>query len=261
MRLSIPTPCTQDWEAMAPAGQGRHCAACQKVVVDFSRMTDEELVTWMQTRAGQEICGRLETGQLGRELVSALPLVRKQPWWSWARVSAAAGALWLVLAGSSGNQQVQAQNKAQHSQRLAAKDSRLKHHKGSEQSKESNDNETSIMGDVLADSATLRSEYSLHTVVDVMPEPQYNAVKYIGDAVKAPGDGSKEEPPSRFIVRFVVMKSGEIRNVEIVKGYNPDWDESLRTIFLKMTPWKPGLIKGKPVNTQVTFPFTLHWVR
>lgn len=90
---------------MTPADQGRHCAACQNVVVDFSRMTDGELVSWMQNRAGQEICGQLETGQLGRELVPALPLVRKQPWWSWARVSAAAGALWLVLAGEDADAQ------------------------------------------------------------------------------------------------------------------------------------------------------------
>lgn len=114
MRLAIPTPCTQDWDTMTPAGQGRHCAACQKVVVDFSRMTDGELVSWMQARAGQAICGRLETGQLGRELVPALPLVRKQPWWSWARVSAAVGALWLVLAGGDANAQARKKLKPSH---------------------------------------------------------------------------------------------------------------------------------------------------
>lgn len=116
MRLNIPTPCTQDWDAMTPADQGRHCAACQKVVVDLSRMTDGEIVSWMQARAGQEICGRLETGQLGRELVPALPITRSQPWWSWARVSAAAGALWLVL--SANDASAQPRKKIKHLKKL-----------------------------------------------------------------------------------------------------------------------------------------------
>lgn len=117
------------------------------------------------------------------------------------------------------------------------------------------------MGDIVADSLFLVAEDTVHTVVDVMPEARYNILKYLGYEVKAPGNILVEEIPSRFIVRFVVMKNGEIRNVEIIKGYNPDWDESLRNIFLNMAAWKPGLIQGEPVNVQVTLPFTLHYAR
>lgn len=31
----VPAPCSADWNAMTPAEQGRHCAQCDKVVVDF----------------------------------------------------------------------------------------------------------------------------------------------------------------------------------------------------------------------------------
>lgn len=53
---------------MTPAGQGRHCAACDKVVVDFTRMTDAEVVAWLQRQPSG--CGRFRTEQL-------LPIARR----------------------------------------------------------------------------------------------------------------------------------------------------------------------------------------
>lgn len=259
MRLSIPTPCTQDWDAMTPADQGRHCAACQKVVVDFSRMTDGEIVALMQARAGQEICGRLETGQLGRELVPALPLPRKLPWWSWARVSAAAGALWLVLVGSSGSQQAQAQHKALHTQRATDIKSRGKQGKVSKPDNNNTREGASIMGDIVSDSLFLVAEDTVHTVVDVIPEPRYNFMKYINDELKASRNTLMEDAPNRFTVRFVVLKSGEVKNVEIVKGYNSEWDELLESVLSKMPPWKPGFIKDRPVHSVIILPIRIRW--
>ncbi|MGG5616684.1 hypothetical protein ACPDHI_10415 [Myroides odoratimimus] len=36
-RIEIPEPCHEDWDKMAPQDKGRHCAVCDKVVVDFSK--------------------------------------------------------------------------------------------------------------------------------------------------------------------------------------------------------------------------------
>ena len=44
LTLTIPEPCHESWATMTPAAQGRHCAACAKTVVDFSRMTDAQVV-------------------------------------------------------------------------------------------------------------------------------------------------------------------------------------------------------------------------
>ena len=52
---------------MTPAAQGRHCAACSKVVVDFTCMTDAEVAAWLQGHAGST-CGRFSAQQLNRPL-------------------------------------------------------------------------------------------------------------------------------------------------------------------------------------------------
>lgn len=62
---------------MTPAAQGRHCAACDKVVVDFTRMTDRELLAYLEQASGST-CGRFRVQQLNRPL--ALPTTDHSGW-------------------------------------------------------------------------------------------------------------------------------------------------------------------------------------
>jgi hypothetical protein len=79
--ITIPQPCHEGWTQMTPAAQGRHCAACDKVVVDFKRMTDTEVVRWLQHRPSGSTCGRFATQQLNRPLlVPPPPALRWQQW-------------------------------------------------------------------------------------------------------------------------------------------------------------------------------------
>ena len=75
---------------MTPTTHGRHCAACAKVVVDFTSFTDAELLAWLHQQAGQATCGRFRATQLGREL---RPTVAPRPK-SWRAWLAAAVAVW-----------------------------------------------------------------------------------------------------------------------------------------------------------------------
>jgi hypothetical protein len=67
LQLHIPTPCHENWNAMTPQAQGRFCNACAKVVVDFSMMTDKEVLDYMNT-ATSNVCGRMSTEQLAKPL-------------------------------------------------------------------------------------------------------------------------------------------------------------------------------------------------
>jgi hypothetical protein len=67
LKLSIPVPCSQDWDVMTSNNNGRHCDSCQKTVVDFSNFTDKELVEFFKKATGK-ICGRLNPYQIDRPM-------------------------------------------------------------------------------------------------------------------------------------------------------------------------------------------------
>lgn len=52
---------------MTPDGKGRFCQHCQKTVIDFSRMSDQEIAAIVNSSKG-ELCGRFLTSQLEREI-------------------------------------------------------------------------------------------------------------------------------------------------------------------------------------------------
>jgi len=58
---SIPRPCPKNWADMSPTEAGRFCGSCQTEVVDFTRMSDAEVFTYLAARRGQQVCGRIIT--------------------------------------------------------------------------------------------------------------------------------------------------------------------------------------------------------
>ncbi len=67
--LTIPTPCHENWDAMTPELQGRYCGQCSKTVVDFSLMTDGQILDVLKKQTGGT-CGRFTTQQLFRPLLA-----------------------------------------------------------------------------------------------------------------------------------------------------------------------------------------------
>jgi hypothetical protein len=77
--VQIPQPCHERWEAMTPTTTGRHCAACQKTVVDFTHKTDAEILASLRQAVG-ETCGRLRADQLSRPLLAPTPAPNWRLW-------------------------------------------------------------------------------------------------------------------------------------------------------------------------------------
>jgi len=77
--IRIAEPCHESWDAMTPTGPGRHCAACQKPVVDFTQKTDAEILAALRQAAGAP-CGRLRADQVGRPLVAPTAAPRWRAW-------------------------------------------------------------------------------------------------------------------------------------------------------------------------------------
>ncbi len=68
LHITIPQPCSQNWDAMANVGEGKHCTQCNNIVYDFSQMNDEELLNFFKQRSAIP-CGRFHVTQLNRDIV------------------------------------------------------------------------------------------------------------------------------------------------------------------------------------------------
>jgi hypothetical protein len=71
IQITIPQPCSEDWNKMTPQEQGRFCDSCRKCVVDFTGFTDEQLYKFFREHKGEKVCGRFQNWQLKRQV--ALP--------------------------------------------------------------------------------------------------------------------------------------------------------------------------------------------
>jgi hypothetical protein len=67
LNVNIPHPCAEVWENMYPLERGKFCNHCSKKVIDFSFMSDAEIVRTMAA-CGAGVCGRYREDQLNREL-------------------------------------------------------------------------------------------------------------------------------------------------------------------------------------------------
>lgn len=66
IQLSIPKPCHENWEEMSPVEKGNFCSVCSKTVYDFTKASDEEIITRLHQK--KNTCGRFSTAQLNRDI-------------------------------------------------------------------------------------------------------------------------------------------------------------------------------------------------
>lgn len=78
--VSIPEPCSEGWSNMTPEGQGRHCKSCDKVVVDFTSMSDSEIINLLKYKKSknERVCGHFRSTQVNKVIHEAVPL-RNRP--------------------------------------------------------------------------------------------------------------------------------------------------------------------------------------
>ncbi len=63
-KITIPTPCHEDWNQMTSTTTGRFCGSCTKNVVDFTAMMPTEIQQYFTANKSQNICGRFKNEQL-----------------------------------------------------------------------------------------------------------------------------------------------------------------------------------------------------
>jgi hypothetical protein len=80
LRIQIAEPCHENWDKMLEEERGKFCLSCQKTVVDFSRMTNEEIINYFEQNAGKSICGRIAKHQHNTPISNYRKIVT--PWFN-----------------------------------------------------------------------------------------------------------------------------------------------------------------------------------
>lgn len=98
MNLAISSPCHEAWDAMTPNTAGRHCAVCDKTVLDLTAMPADQAKAYLarelpsRLHAGERICVRAHTDRHLRLLRPGQRLL----------TNAFAGMLAMTMAGALG---------------------------------------------------------------------------------------------------------------------------------------------------------------
>lgn len=92
--------CNRNWEDMVPIKDGRFCNDCQKMVVDFTDKTNDEITAYLMNSATQ-VCGRFQNSQL-------VPAPPKPVWKCWLSAAAMFVTVFIGIKEASGQQLAQA---------------------------------------------------------------------------------------------------------------------------------------------------------
>lgn len=57
--VHIPKPCPASPQALTPTEAGWHCARCQTEVIDFTRLSETEVLAYLAGRHGQRVCAAI----------------------------------------------------------------------------------------------------------------------------------------------------------------------------------------------------------
>ena len=79
-------------------------------------------------------------------------------------------------------------------------------------------------------------------------------MQFLSENIRYPVIAKDHGIQGRVIVRFVVSKTGEISNVEVLRGVDPSLDGEAVRVVEAMPAWKPGTQRGKAVNVYFTIP-------
>ncbi len=222
-------PCSESWTALTPTAQGRHCARCQRGVLDFTKSQNPaaDLAAARAAAPDGRVCGRFGAAQMR----AAPPLSRRLRWFAVALV--------LVVA-----------------QGLTAREALAQVRRV-----------TGSIKALPVKSKPARQEPTKHAdqiygmVVEQMPSfgggGNREVIQYIQQRIVWPHQNGKMiQTEGRVFVAFTVGPDGRVRNPKIMKSLQPLFDAEVLRVVRMMPNFKPGRQNGEPVATGITVPIT-----
>lgn len=81
-----------------------------------------------------------------------------------------------------------------------------------------------------------------------------NLIGYLGSQLRYPEEAKAAKVEGQVVVSFVVLASGQVDQVKIIKSLAPSCDAEVERLVREMPVWQPGETNGKPVNVELKLP-------
>ena len=82
--------------------------------------------------------------------------------------------------------------------------------------------------------------------------------KYLQKNLKYPALAQRKNIQATIFTSFVILKSGEITDIKIVKGAGFGLDQEAIRVIKAMPKWIPAMQSGNKVNSQFTMPISFN---
>ena len=283
MKVAIFEPCPANWEKMQIKLNARHCDQSDKSVVDFTKKSRAEIITYLIENPNGSVCGRMNQQQFDikeedlPELISILsqPRFRANAFLILAVVCSSL--FYSCETASTGkntiekpkieNQKIESQ-KSNPVEKISSNDSVKKTKKQRIIPPVELMGEVSILPDPppaiaggitydpLPEIEVVTNPEEVLSYAEVMPEfpgGMPEMIKFLKENMNYPAEMKENGIEGRIFVQFVVTKTGSIQDVTIARGIDGLNREAIRLVK-QMPNWKPGTNYGKQVNVKMVVP-------
>jgi len=250
--------CTENWNHMTPADQGRHCAACNRLAIDFTNSTAADLAAARATASGQRPCGRFRVEQL----FAATPKPAKRrhrPRWQYLLLLVLGLALTQTGAGAQTRKAAPTATRKSSARKPGTTKGLI--HPQPELKSSVTVVHTCWGSPEEVDTAQSgrQQEPKVYMYVDEMPVfkqgGQEDMQKVLARNVRWPAEAMEVE--GRVFVNFIIDKTSRLREAKVLKGLHPAIDaEALRVVRLLDGQFTVGRQNKRPVHVYLTVPVT-----
>ena len=286
MKVAIFEPCPANWEKMQIKLDVRHCDQCDKSVIDFTKKSRAEIITYLIENPNGSVCGRMNQQQfdIKEEDLPELISILSQP-----RFRANAFLILAVVCSSLfyscetastgkktiGKMKIEKQTiNPIEKQKNNPIDNSSIDDSVKKTKKQHIIPQVELMGEVsilpepppaiaggityepLPEIEVVTNPEEVLSYAEVMPEfpgGMPEMVKYLLENMIYPEDMKENGIEGRIFVQFVVTKTGSVEDITIARGIDGLNREAIRLVK-QMPNWSPGKNNGKEVNVKMVIP-------
>lgn len=244
-KITIPEPCQENWDQMAPKGNGRFCMSCTKTVVDFTKMSREEIQNYFSSNQHKNICGKFKNTQLD-EIAIQIP---SQVFYSQTHYHKM---FLLALFFAMGSTLFSCSDKEGNKQKI----NKVEIVENTSPATHTTMGIPPVPSGDMSDTPS-SSVYSIvysHKDLDVLPVPEKGMKKFNKFFTK--NYSASEKPKTsdeKTSVLFVVEKDGSLTNFNLIHGTSRVNEEEVIRVLKKSPKWIPGKYKNRIVRSTYIF--------